>query len=335
MTPHQHVNHGLHHPDVHYASGPWSEAATLYVASAYINPQRWETRRRLFNNFRRHMEATPNVKLYVGELAYGDRPFEVTQESQPGDCQFRTTTELWHKENLLNQTIARFPPDWQYGAYLDGDFHMTRQDWALETIHLLQHFDWVQLFSSYSDLTADHRPMSVVPSFAYHWVERMGRQPRGYQAGSPGGGWAFRRSAFEACGGLLDICILGSGDWYMACGLAGVADHRPETERCRQDYRRAIQTWQGRAARLRQNIGCLRNHAIHHFHGSKSRRGYSSRWQILREHAFDPHTDLYRDWQGIYQLTPDKPGLRDAIRRYFAARNEDDVSRGPGDRTLV
>ncbi|MCG3181404.1 MAG: hypothetical protein BIFFINMI_03797 [Phycisphaerae bacterium] len=332
---HQHVNHGLHHPDVHYASGPWSETATLHVASAYINPQRWERRRRLFNDFRRHMAASPNVKLYVGELAYGDRPFEVTHEGHADDVQLRTSAQLWHKENVLNLVISRFPSDWEYGAYVDGDFHMTRRDWALEAIHLLQHYDFVQLFSSYSDLTNDHRPMSVVPSFAYNWIERMGRPPSGYRGGSPGGAWAFRRSAFETVGSLLDTCILGSGDWYMAAGLAGFADHRPETEGCRAEYRRAIHVWQKRAAGMKGNIGYLPNHAIHYFHGSKSRRGYGSRWTILRDHAFDPHTDLFRDWQGVYQLTPDKPGLRDAIRRYFASRNEDDPSLREGERVLI
>ena len=37
--------------------------------------------------------------------------------------------------------------------------------------------------------------------------------------GATGGAWAFRRSALEAVGGLLDICILGHGDWSIAFGL--------------------------------------------------------------------------------------------------------------------
>jgi hypothetical protein len=49
----------------------------------------------------------------------------------------------------------------------------------------------------------------------------------------------------------------------------------------------------------------------------------------LADNKFDPRTDLFRDWQDIYQLTPDKPALRDAIRRYFASRNEDDPSLMP------
>jgi hypothetical protein len=329
----QQVNHALQHPDVHYASNPWSEAATLHVASAYINPQRWDTRRQLFNNFRRDMAATANAKLYVGELAYGERPFEVTNASHAGDFQFRTTTELWHKENLLNLIISRFPSDWQYGAYLDGDMHMTRRDWALEAIHLLQHYDFVQLFSSYQDLTADQRPLGARAGFAYNYGT-TGIVRRSYRDGAPGGGWAFRRSAFDAVGGLLDICILGSGDSWMAYGLAGEPNNHPETARSGA-YADAILAWQQRASVIKKNFSYLDNHAIHYFHGSKMRRGYSTRWQILLDNKFDPRTDLFRDWQGIYQLTPDKPALRDAIRRYFASRNEDDPSLMPGDRPQV
>jgi hypothetical protein len=320
---HQQVNHGLAHPNVHYAASAWSEAQTLHVAAAYSNPDRWATRRQTFNDFRRRMADAPNVVLHVAELAYGDRPFEATSRDCPLDIQLRTSTQLWHKENLLNLAVARFPADWRYGAYVDADWAFTRHDWALETIHLLQHYDWLQMFSSYTDLGPDHRPNSVIPSFAYNWMAKRST-PRSYASGSPGGAWAFRRSAFEAVGGFMDFCILGAGDWYMACGLAGVTnDHRAETIQCGQAYRDAIAAWQKRAATLTGNISYLPDHSIHHFHGSKGMRAYESRWQILREYDFNPQTDIYRDWQGVLQLSPDKRGLRDALRRYFALRNED------------
>jgi hypothetical protein len=52
-------------------------------------------------------------------------------------------------------------------------------------------------------------------------------------------------------------------------------------------------------------------------------RGYSSRDQILVKHQYDPGRDVYPDWQGVLQLAPGKPGLRDAIRAYFISRSED------------
>ena len=125
---------------------------------------------KLMNDFREHIRASANVVLHVGELAYGDRPFEVTGDD-PNDVILRTSHELWHKENILNLVAQRFPPDWRYGAVIDGDFHMTRRDWALEAIHQLQHFDFVQLFSRYSDLSSEHRPFRVMPSFAFNYVK--------------------------------------------------------------------------------------------------------------------------------------------------------------------
>ena len=178
------------HPDVHTPWRAWSEEQTLHVAVAYSNPVRWTTRRVLMNDFCRHMRASANVLLHTGELAYGDRPFEVTGDD-PNDVQLRTSHELWHKENILNIVVQRFPPNWRYGAVIDGDFHMTRRDWALEAIHQLQHYDFVQLFSSYSDLSVAHRPVSHHGQLCAQL-----RQPR-LEHGVPvdaarGGGFAIR-----------------------------------------------------------------------------------------------------------------------------------------------
>jgi hypothetical protein len=331
------------HLDVHTPWAQWSQDATLHVACAYSNPCRWRTRRVLMNDFRQHMQTSPNVVLHVAELAYGDRPFEVTG-ADPLDVQLRTAHELWHKENILNVAIQRFPANWQYGAIIDADFHMTRRDWALEAIHQLQHFDFVQLFSTYTDLTVEHRPYRLMSSFAWNHVNRSRTEVPpsaaygGYGANSPGatgGAWAFRRSAFDAVGGLLDVCVLGSADWHMAFGLAGKRSAAPEIRRCSQPYMEAVERWQERASVLRANIGYVDNHAIHYFHGSKVLRGYGERWRILRDNDFDPSFDIVRDWQGIWQLAGNKPRLRDGIRAYFRSRNEDDPTLRGSERSLV
>lgn len=343
----------LQHPDIHLPASEWAESSILYVATPYSNPFRWRARRELLNDYRKHMSAQSNVRLYVGELAYGERPFEVTG-GFPNDCQWRTRCELWHKENILNNIIQRFPPDWKYGAWVDGDFTFTRSDWALEAIQMLQHHDFVQLFSSYTDLTGEtatsykgHRPFRMMPSFAYNYIHRdkfledMKSKkfkltegyaklpltdvfPFGFPPGATGGAWAFRREAFDTVGGLLDICILGSADWHMAFGLVEGVNVAAEMKRCTQPYVNSVLAWQDRAAKLTRNIGCIDQHVIHHFHGSKMKRAYGERWHILLKHNYDPMTDIYRDWQGIWQLTNKKPALRDDLRKYFIERNEDD-----------
>lgn len=351
----------MHHPDIHRPWAQWSEDQTLHVAAMYLNPFRWRTRRELANDARRHFEASPNVRLHMGELAFGDRPHEVTG---PEDLQLRTSQEMFLKENALNRIIQTFPPDWKYGAWIDADFHFTRHDWALEAIHQLQHYDFVQLFSSYSDLSGEvygygHQPMRVTPGFAYNYIQSGYQLPDGFAnggwrtrgadvgyygamvggrrgVGATGGAWAFRRSAFETVGGLLDVCILGHADWFMTFGLVGEEAPDMHIDGYSDDYRNQILAWQRNAARLKKNIGYIDCFAIHHFHGSKTRRGYATRDTILVKHKFSPTTDLKRDWQGIYQLNAsDKPGLRDAIRAYFMSRNEDDPNLYGAEKALI
>ena len=366
------------HPNVNLPWQQWSEEQTLHVAAAYSNPMRWQTRRRLANDFKRHMRASANVALHFGELAYGDRPHEVTgiageAEGPSGDVQLRIQdSPLFLKENVLNAVIRTFPPSWRYGAIIDADFHMTRHDWAIEAIHQLQFYDWVQLFSSYADTSAQTlgqgmRPLRINASFAYNYIRSGFRLPEGYgnggwKAGAPvlddygqsvarvppsrkplrgvgatGGAWAFRRSAFDAVGGLLDTCIAGHGDWHQAFGL--VSEEAPDVgvASYSDGYGRSIAAWQRRAARLKKNIGYVDNLAIHFWHGSKLRRFYTSRYKILIENDFDPQTDLVSDWQGIYSLSGEKPNLRDQMRQYMIERDEDnpEIMEAAGERPLI
>jgi len=339
------VIHFNQHPDVHMPSSQWSEDQVLHVAACYSNPFRWRSRRELANDFRRHMATSANVDLHFIELAYGDRPFDVTNpELYPNDIQLRTECELFHKENLLNLAVRHFPPGWKYGAIIDADFHFTRHDWALEAIHQLQHYQWVQLYSTIMDLDgetvrgAGHRPLNQARrSFAALYHDRGMQGPKGYanggwlnyyyggpwDTGAPGGAWAFRHSAFDAVGGLLDKCILGSADWFMAFGLIGEPGKFPFCTKYTDDYSRTISSWQERAASLRRNVGYVDCHVVHHFHGRKTDRAYGTRDKILVDNKYAPTTDVYYDWQGVLQLNPDRIKLRDEIRRYFLSRNED------------
>lgn len=319
----------------------------LYVITAIFNPQRFQSRYRLYHGFEKHCEDSGAI-LYTVELALRDRHFEVTSHDNPRHVQLRTESELWYKENASNVALSWLPEDWEYVAFVDADFLFTRPDWAGETLHVLQHFDVVQMYKTLTYLTADFSVHNQMFSFAY--MHDLGATiPQDQTAGlavgggssvcvgmvpgrpSPhrgavGGAWAFRRSALEKLGGLLDTCILGSGDWHMSFALAQRDDVHPEMKfESIPQYVKSIHDWRDRAADLRGNIGYVNAHAVHHWHGPLKNRGYSTRWQVLTRNGFDPYKDLRRDWQGLLSLTKHKPRLRDDIRRYFTARNEDSI----------
>ena len=320
--------HGHPHPDFHPRGLKWAADQTLHIASAYTNPSRFHTRRRLMNNFRHVISGMPNVVLHVGEATYGDLPFEVTDPNHPYDYQFRGKSVLWLKENILNLVVQKFPKDWKYGAYIDTDCTFTRYDWALETIQSLQHYDWIQLFSQYSDIGPNQELLGTGPSCVKRHLDNLG-VPRSYTKGATGLAWAFTREAYDKAGGFMDRCILGSGDWHMALGLIGEPDRSPEVLEMKGPgfrYSEYIRIWQDRANKaFKHNIGVLDNYAVHHFHGPKVLRQYGERWKLLQVNNYDPYVDVFPDRQGLLQLTPEKPRLRDSIRRYFSIRNEDDI----------
>lgn len=364
----------LSHPNVHRAFSQWSEEQTLHLAVMYSNPQRWPTRRELFQDFRKRFDNTPNVRLYVGEIAHGDRPFEVTCKENPLDFQFRTAHELWLKENVLNLIVQRMPEGAKYVGYVDGDVQMSRYDWALEAIHQLQHYGGVQLFHQFADADYRQRPYCVSNGFAYQYslsitpevyhqdpatsesvgvkaMEARSKRPNPNNycggpkgtAGNPaqekvwwgatGLGWAFRRSTWDAMGGLFDRAVIGSSDWIMAYGMAGLVDDL-DIKGC-APYYQAVKDWQHHATELKADIWYIDNFITHYWHGPKTNRFYRERERILVEHQFDPNRDLRRDWQGLWQLAGNKPRLRDDLRAYFRARNEMDQNLGPGGRLLA
>ncbi len=109
------------------------------------NPVRYASRYRLYEGFV-GQNAGPHAQFWTVEVAYGDRPFIITQAGNPHHLQLRTNCELWHKENALNLLFAHVVaacPDAAYFAWVDADLTFVRPDWAFERLQQLQHFQVV------------------------------------------------------------------------------------------------------------------------------------------------------------------------------------------------
>lgn len=315
----------------------------LYVVCPVINAARFRTRWKLYEDFAKHC-AEAGAVLYTVEVAFGDRAFVVTEAGNPCHVQLRTHHELWLKERAINLGVSRLPANWRYVAWIDPDCMFGRCDWADETVQLLQHYPVVQMWSQLIDLDSNHEITGQLRSFMD--VQLHGVTPShgsgcyytqvgaGQKFGSPGLAWAARREAWNQMGGIIDICILGAGDWYFANALMGTLEKAIEK---RNDLtgpfiRKMLQyqehlgraMWEGR--RLTGNVGLMRGAVLHYWHGPRNNRGYRTRGEILMRHRFDPDRDLLVDWQGLYQLTDRCPKLRREVQEYFTARNEDALS---------
>ncbi len=304
----------------------------LHVITVISNPVRYASRYRLYKDFAERV-ACAGATLYTVELALGDRPFEVTTAGNPFHIQLRAFDELWHKENMINLAIQRLPLDWEYVAWVDADILFNRPDWVEETVQQLQHYMVIQMFSKVVDLDPEfniikHHNGFIWAYFQNGYICNKDDKYRKYGLWHPGFAWAARREAIDMVGGLIDIGILGSGDRHMADALVGQVElsiPMHVNARVTKGYMEQLMCWQDRAKEIRKDLGYMTGTISHFWHGKKKDRRYNERWKILSDNAYDPEFDIKKDWQGLYQLAGNKPMLRDQIRSYFRARNEDSI----------
>lgn len=317
----------------------YSGDAVLHVCIVISNPVRYASRYKLFEAFKSQVEGG-HIELWVAEVAYGNRPFVITERDNDHHLQLRTSHEIWHKEDALNKLFAHVAserPDAEYFAWVDADVTFVRPDWAYETLQQLQHYDVVQMFSDAQDVgpkfeLLEKRFKGFVWSYYNDPTFHTAPGVRfGYSSdGHPGYAWAARRSAIDTMGGLIDFAIAGGADRHMACGLIGTIERSTPYKQATIDqlaprFREMLYSWQEQALLLRKNIGYVDGLINHHWHGRKQDRQYGNRWKIYTENGYDPLRDLKRDTQGLLQLTNRSVKLRDDLRSYLRSRNEDSI----------
>jgi len=302
--------------------------STLHVVTMISNSARYHSRYRLFREFEQRMLATPNVKLYVVEVAFGDRHHEVTSSDNPQHLQLRTTQELWHKENAINLGVRHLlPHDFKYVAWIDADVTFLNANWALETIHALQHRHVVQPWSEAIDTGPYGNVMNTFTSFTSlvaKGIKQQSHKDEPYKYGHSGFAWASTRAFWENVNGLMDFPVLGSADHHMAWATIGKV-HLSVHGKMVDSFKQRCKEWQDRAFQVTNgHLGYVPGALIHHFHGPKTKRFYRERWQILVDHKFCPDKDLRRDSQGLIYVV-NKPDLLEEIRDYMSSRQEDSI----------
>jgi hypothetical protein len=327
------------------------DLSKFYVITPIVNSPAFKTRAENYWKFKKMIDAA-GVKLLTVEVAFGDRPFEVTERDNPMHLQLRSVDELWLKERQINLGInylMQMDPDAKQIAWVDSDcFPMSPpREWFEKTKSALDHYEFVQMWEWLLDFGPDYQPLaapkrSFMAAYEFNGFKiPKARVPKrkhtlsGSQEyyntitiGAPGLAWAANVPALSAVGGLLDINILGSGDWHMAHGLLGAMEKKSPEYKLKE-YGAMMLEWQDLALRyVKKDVGYVKMTVGHWFHGDKVDRQYGTRGEILLESKFNPRKDLKVDAQGLWQLethTPRQIRLRDRLRLHFQTRNEDSV----------
>lgn len=311
----------------------------FYVITPIFNPIGYKTRIKLYQQFAQYMQSC-NVKLITIELEYGKIPFEVTGTTNSNHIQLRTDSVLWHKEQLINLAVQKLPLDWEYIAWIDADIRFINENWVYQTIRALQFHPVVQMFSQALDLSVNnevirshegvgyayqHNLLTKENTFKKMYQNYPGFQkiPKDIKYYHPGFAWAIRRDAFNNLGGLLDFAILGSADQHMAHAFVGQLE-KTIHPKFSVNYQNKLKNFQQKCEiYIKNNLGYVPGSIVHYWHGSKKDRGYTTRFNILINHQFDPDKHLEKDWQGLYRWTDQDYYMHYDILRYFNARKED------------
>lgn len=309
---------------------------TLHIVVPLSNPLLWRSRGRLARQAIADWLKEPNVLITLVECAYGARDFELVDlaSERLTHIGVRANTMAWSKENLCNIGVTRLPASARYIGFFDADIFFRKPGWAERAVHALQLYPVIQPWGQCLDMGPDEASVIAThKSFAslYHagapvaakaqkWWQGDGGP---YQYAHSGFAWAWTRDALNRVGGLFEEGGMGSGDYHMALGLVGLADHSIVAQTSAA-YEQAVMIWQQRAlTHVNRKIGWTAEVIDHGFHGRKGDRGYLSRWDMFMRHGFDPSTDLKRNTYGVIEFAGNKPDLEREFDLYLRSRNED------------
>jgi hypothetical protein len=315
------------------------ESRHLWFITAISNPVRYISRYNLYHKFRDHVknELGANLITVEGILGHHDSfiPDDTDEDERNKVVRVYSHSWIWLKENLMNIGVSHVPSDCKYLVFCDADVRFVNHRTVLQDIaSALQTYDIIQPFESVIDLGANDEVMELHRSFAsclrkggvFDGGSLYSKTPEGMgNAWHPGYVVACTSTFFHKIGGLCERAILGAGDHHLMCALVNKV-HLSVPSGIHPSYSSMLQRYQTAIQKaLTRGLGFVPGTILHSWHGPKQARQYVSRWNILTRNQFDPDADVYKNGNGVLELSDDKPELRHDIIAYFKSRNEDDL----------
>lgn len=302
----------------------------LWCLTTYFNPAHYKSRLRNHAIYVENM-LRQNVNLMVIELAFGDDEFELPPENV---IRLRAKSVLWQKERMLNYALTQLPPECKYVAWVDGDVLFERDDWADVAISSFEAGnDLLQMFETVKHLPPDqtsYNGTSIMEERSLVWQARTHedfldqRRQCKLKYATTGFAWAARKDMLTKAGGFYDKHVLGANDNVIIdCCLHTFDLHHYYRAGKGTPLLNDMMDW----AYHKFGVGVYRANYLplniyHLFHGAKKNRGYLTREDIVKNHQYDPNTDI-RIENNVYEWATDKPLLHKDVHDYFGSRQED------------
>jgi hypothetical protein len=304
---------------------------SVFGITTYYNPAGYSNKLENYRKFRDGLRRQ-GLPLATVELAFGDKPFALTQDDAEILLQYRTTTVLWHKERMFNAALQHLPVHCDKIVWLDADILFLDDQWVEKTSALLQEYAIIQPFSHAirfpkgvdKPVRDDFDKISKGLSEYHGYVFSHKTAGKGIKVMNSGLVWAGRREIFDRCG-FYDKLILGTGDRFMAGAFQGFR-YLDDRQRFNQLMIEDQNRWISRVFELVQGSVYYQEGVIGHlFHGTMRNRQYHKRTHLLKKYEFDPSLDITADEQGvIWKWASGKKEFHREVTEYFHSRREED-----------
>ena len=243
----------------------------LNVVAVHMNPCHFKRRKFLAEQFRDQMLKTPDVELFIVELAYDSDEFEITDKNNKNHLQLRTSRDniLWSKENLQDIAINKLlPSNWKAVALIDMDIEFDHPNWASDCLKILHgHRDVVSLYNVCLDMDNQKNTMSCFHSIGYQFETKQKYYRSTINFSHTGFAWGYTRKFYDLyMKKLMDFEILGSADYKMA-----LAFFNKDTLSYCDNHKQLLDDFKNRVKYCR--LGYVNTLCIHHFHGKKLKEG--------------------------------------------------------------
>ena len=313
-------------------------ARRFWGITTYFNPAGSRTRLENYRSFRARSRRQGLLLLTV-ELAFDERPFELSDDDAERIVRRRSSAVLWQKERLLNLALEALPDECTSVCWVDADVSFEDDDWIAECLERLQDVAVLQPFSTAIRLPRGGNPEDF-PRSSIDRTVFEGADDGTYSravcaagvpsfrglAGTTGYAWCAQRAVLAEVG-FYDRCIVGGADRELALSLLYPPGRIPRgSMRIHHEPLRAhLAPWQARLHRAAGGRAAHRPGVLHHFfHGEAKSRRYRDRHAILGEHGYDPERDIALDGQGCWAWSTGNRALVEAVGAYFDSRNERD-----------
>ena len=309
----------------------YSNDREAVVVSCYYNFQKSQYR---LNAFLIWYETIKHLNHRIIECVMDG---EVPQlPSNPNIEVIYTSSNLWHKEQLLNKIVTGLPAQFKYVFWVDADVIFSNLNWLTESVEkmknegvtILQPFSYcvhLKKAQKTPDFNLDEyrgemndpetcRNMQMWKSFAKGVAIGVGNNTNYDIHGHVGFAWGAKRSVLQAVP-LYERALIGGADHIIAHAALGQIPCKCISETFAADIDE-VNSWSAKFYQATKgHMGVVEGDLYHLWHGDLEKRDYYKR---IKDFTGPSKVIIKRDKSGLY--TTDDTGILNYMNNYMLAR---------------